>query len=275
MRNSMVAILGVAAAMLANTGNAQMEGANPPDGPMQGLMRAPSRPAERFVAFYDLNHDGKVTREEMDRADAKRFAAAAHGAPSMSPEQFQAMNAQAVQQHSAQMFRRLDWNGDGTLSLEEYAAPMRVRFQTLDRDGRGTESCRPGVRDPSLRPANRGFASAGKARFCADNDLNRDGVVTHAEFDRATAARFRGLTGGAAAMTQAQFAAEALKHYRESSSRLFARFDTNRDGKLSLAEFSAPGRKQFARMDSNRDGAVSQGEIAHKRIAFGPKAKSG
>ena len=48
-------------------------------------------------------------------------------------------------------------------------------------------------------------------------------------------------------------------------SRLFKRLDTNHDGKLSEAEFAAPGQKLFARLDKNQDGVVTKDELSRPR----------
>ncbi len=39
------------------------------------------------------------------------------------------------------------------------------------------------------------------------------------------------------------------------------RFDADKDGKVSLAEFLDPSEKQFRAMDTNGDGAIDQNEI--------------
>ena len=102
----------------------------------------------------------------------------------------------------------------------------------------------------------------GHARFCAENDLDGDGRVTHAEFDQATAKRFSAATGGAKTMSETQFQADALKRYQEMSGHMFDRLDANQDGKLSLAEYSAPDQKLFARLDKNHDGAITADELS-------------
>jgi EF hand len=208
--------------------------------------------ASRFQTDYDLNRDGRVTHDELNRTQGARFASAAHG-PSMSAEQFAALDGQRLSVHARQAFRRIDWNGDGKLSLDEYAQPERVRFQAMDRDGRGSESCAP-VQNAAYRPN-------GRARFCAENDLDRDGAVSHAEFDRATAKRFASLTANAGTMSEAQYASEAAIRWRAAGLRYFKQLDANHDGRLSLAEYAAPDQKLFNRMDRDRDGVATGDEM--------------
>jgi Ca2+-binding EF-hand superfamily protein len=43
----------------------------------------------------------------------------------------------------------------------------------------------------------------------------------------------------------------------------FDRLDTNRDGKISLAEFTPLAQKPFLVVDANRDDSVSAAEIDH------------
>lgn len=224
---------------------------------------AASKPVEasQFFQAFDLNHDGKVAHDELNKALGVQFSAETQGQPSMTENQFASHYTQRTQQRVAQMFHRLDWNGDGKLTLDEYATPQRVRFEAFDRDGSGTESCRANpIQRASYSPARQ--SGAGRARFCADHDLNRDGVVTHAEFDSATATRFAALASGGHVVTAAQFTADMLAHYRDLSARIFERLDADRSGTLSLAEFASSEQKTFARMDRNRDGIVTRDELS-------------
>jgi Ca2+-binding EF-hand superfamily protein len=263
---------------------AQFDGPLPPDGPMQGLMHH-GRLADRLEEF-DTNHDGKITHAELNNVLGSRFAAATHGAKGMTLEQFQELHQVDFARHTAEMFRRADWNGDGRLSLEEFSAPQRAHFEMMDQDGTGTVLCNPlsnaGLRygGPNSeddrysagtnRRTGRGFSGFGRARFCSDADLSRDGKVTRSEFDTIVAKEFARALGGGATLTLAQFSAEQATRFRNINAGVFKRLDSDGDGKLSLAEFAAPSERMFDRLDKNHDGVITPDEMK-PRSRFEPK----
>lgn len=277
MRNSTkAALLFGVAALLGGTGLAvaQMDGPPPPDGPMQGLVHR-DRLADRLLAEFDTNHDGKITHAEYNNVLGGRFAAATHGAKLMSADQFLALHQADFAKHTAEMFHRADWNGDGRLTLEEFAAPQRAHFEMMDRDGAGIVSCNP-VAHANYQPGgqpqgdrgrhgfvggSRGFGGFGRARFCSEADLSRDGRVTRAEFDTITAKEFSAAANGGSTMNLAQFTADEAARYRDINAKMFKRLDTNGDGKLTLAEFAAPPEKMFDRLDRNHDGVITPDEM--------------
>ena len=97
--------------------------------------------AEKFFAEFDANKDGKVTHDEFNRTLAHEFAMATKGAPAMTLDQYAAMHLKDLRDQAAENFHRIDWNGDGKLTLDEYMASERDRFEQMDRNGSGVISC--------------------------------------------------------------------------------------------------------------------------------------
>lgn len=284
------ALLGAAVLVGGSTlAFAHMDGPMPPDGPLQGLVHR-DRLGERLLQEFDTDKDGKITRAEFNGIIAARFSAATHGAKEMTAEQFAAIHMGDFQKHAAGMFRRLDWNGDGKLTLDEFEAPQRAHFQMLDRDGSGTVDCAPMHADfrpdappppdaPSGADENRGGRQGGwrhgphgfqrgdrdgydRASFCFDADASRDGKVTRAEFEQIMVKKFQAATGGAPAMTLAQFTATMAGRYRDTNDRMFQRLDVDDKGKITLAQFAAPELRLFDRLDRNHDGILTADEMA-------------
>jgi Ca2+-binding EF-hand superfamily protein len=274
-------LLGVVA-ILSGSGLAfaQMDGPPPPDGPMLGLMhREGGRLADRLSAEFDLNHDGKITHTEYNTVIANRFGKAVHGAKGMNYQTFVSLHMPEFQKHTIEMFKRIDWKGDGKITLDEYAAPQRAHFEMLDRDGAGFVSCaakassaKVGAGDPEDAGfgggrarrgggGGRGAGGFGLGHFCFVNDLNQDGKVTRAELDTAITKHFAAATKNKGVMTGAEFYADQLADFQDMNSRMFKRLDKDRDGLLTLQEYAAPEEKLFARLDKNGDGTISQDEM--------------
>ena len=257
-------LLGVATALGgAGLGFAQMEGPEPPEGPMAGLIHDRGRLADRLLADFDRNHDGRVTHEEMNSAIYARFTAATHGAKEMTEDQFAALHNGEFREHATEMFHRLDWKGTGKLTLEDYAGPERARFMALDRQGAGVVSCARSTSSRSSKGHRSTSAHGGYAlaAFCADNDINMDGNVTRAELDSAVAKRFSAASHGASFLTLDAFIADQSGTFRAANERTFHRLDKNHDGKLTLAEFAQTEEKAFARLDKNKDGVIEPDEL--------------
>jgi Ca2+-binding EF-hand superfamily protein len=225
------------------------------EGPMQGFERNTERGAERFIRDYDRNHDGRISRAEMNSVLGWRFAFATHRAPTMSLEQFMAERTGEFKKSNVAMFHRLDWNGDGKLTLAEYGAAQRVRLVQLDRDGAGFVSC--SVRDQAMRGSGRG----GLSGFCRDNDTNMDGRVTRAELDAAIAKRFSQSAGGAQTMALDAFVKGEEERYAVANVRLFRKLDADEDGLLSIREFAAQDEALFDKIDKDRDGVLAPAEL--------------
>jgi len=285
-------LLGAAILVGAGVAVAQMGEPKQPQLPGEQPDTNRGRFADRFLSEFDLNHDGKVTRDEFNKAVAQQFFAATHGAQTMTEDQFVASRTKDLRQRVTELFHRSDWNGDGKLSFDEFAAPERARFEQLDRDGVGTVSCSTrrgepdeGAPPPPRRTANAGGSgrgrsaggSRGRSGFCAEFDLNRDGQVTRAELDTGLRQQFQSAAKGGAFMSLDALYALELSHYRDLDGHIFQRMNTSYTGKLTLQEYAASEAKFFARLDKNGDGTITGDELSSRRKTGGSTrvAKSG
>lgn len=116
---------------------------------------------------YDQNKDGNITRAEVDAGVAVNFKTAdKDGNGSVNEDEFKAYHADRraawksareaagdtkpadgdkdrAGRHGRRgdrgdAFKRVDWNLDGSLSLEEFAGRSRSMVARIDRDGDGT-----------------------------------------------------------------------------------------------------------------------------------------
>jgi Ca2+-binding EF-hand superfamily protein len=220
-------------------------------GPMQGLDRTSERGADRLLRQFDLNKDGRLSHDEMNRTIGATFAAATHHAPKMTIEQFMVVRAGAYRAANEAAFRRLDWNGDGKLTLAEFVAPTHLRFVSMDREGKGYVWC------ATTDSGGRG----GLSHFCTENDADMDGRLDRSELDTLTTRRFAKATGGGQTMALAQFVASEQDRFAASNARTFRRLDADGDGGLTIAEFADAELKLFARLDKNKDGVLAPSEL--------------
>lgn len=223
---------------------------------------------------FDLNHDGKVTQDEINKVLSERFAAASGGSSAISELQFANMRLDDVHKGSDKMFQKIDWNNDGKISREEFLSAEHTRFNRMDRRATGEVSCAPHAhaakanekKDAGVSPPHRhsGFRHARGMGFCSQFDANKDGKVTRAEFDTASMAQFDKFAK-AGSISRDGFYQMAAEKVKDLQTRRFTHLDANHDGKLTLDEFEAPQKKMFARMDKNNDGAITKDEIMASR----------
>jgi Ca2+-binding EF-hand superfamily protein len=113
-----------------------------------------------------------------------------------------------------------------------------------------------------------------KVDFIADFDQNGDGSVSYSEFFQSRQQRLAAMDiHGNAQITAAGYQAEYADRLDQRlaldrSGQLkqtevrFASVDTNKDGRMTLAEYQASGQRAFDFIDQNKDGVISKADPA-------------
>lgn len=184
----------------------------------------------KLFARLDANHDGFVTREELNALHARMMAGMERGMDGMTRAQQsmdRAMHAmdsmpKMPMPDRAAMFDRLDTNHDGSISRQEYmAAKPRIVERQIFRVGDGNGPPMP------IPPG--------------DHEMM---IRMHAMGDGAPMRR-----GMNMAMGMGGF-----------GGRLFDMADSNHDGRVSLQEAQAAALAHFDRADLNHDGKITPDE---------------
>ena len=171
----------------------------------------------------DWNRDGRV--DNLDSQIAQRF----RGYDMNSDNRVE----DGEWPGDARLFTRLDTNGDGYLSMQEYTQGGGF---TLDSVGG------PSYRFSNIDINGDGSISRGEWNMSRDDfnrlDVNRDNRISRFEFENDTA---------------------AYNDFRYSPAQ-FNAFDRNRDGWLTRPE-SGRSAGEFDRLDTNRDNRISRFEF--------------
>lgn len=171
---------------------------------------------------------------------------------------------------AANMLRRLDSNGDGRISLDEYLAAATQRFQAIDAEHHGSVDAAAIASSPAALERIDRRAE----RLVHRLDTAGNGYVTQAEFVLAAQNRFTRLdANGDGRLTPDELAAAHHGHGRSAgpqapdnaqarATRHFDRLDANHDGVVTADEFIAAAKAMYAKLDVRHDGKVTAADIA-------------
>lgn len=149
---AVVAAAFVAAMPLAHAGPGDRDGwRGHHDGHHGGRNGGPGM-ARMLMERYDTDKDGKVTQAEIDAVQAERFttAAGANG-QSISIDQFETLYNAEHRERMVRAFQRLDRDGDGQVTREEFNRRTDGMVARMDRDGDGALAPTDGRRGDGRR----------------------------------------------------------------------------------------------------------------------------
>ncbi len=98
----------------------------------------PFHPGVELLERYDANHDGTVTRAEMEAGLKAEFAAADKNHDGrLDEDETRAVNEARWAEGLSTTSTLVDWNHDGYVDFQEFANTARSLFDELDKNGDG------------------------------------------------------------------------------------------------------------------------------------------
>ena len=87
---------------------------------------------------YDANNDGKITRAELEAGLRQDFRKAdTNHDGRLDADEVRVENQRRIRMDQSNAIPLIDWNHDGYVDFEEFAAPMRSLFEQYDADEDG------------------------------------------------------------------------------------------------------------------------------------------
>lgn len=250
---------------------------------------------QAFIAEHDLDNDGRVTWAEFERFRRQRFDAtdANHDGVVDETEYVQEfadrVQRQVEQERAGQLaqtrtrFAAIDTDKDGRISRAEFDATGEKTWQSGQRAlAQAAGEARPGKAGGTGKGNGKGSAAGFDDRrgllamptshsaegFLALYDSNGDGKVDRTEYERARDAQFaRSDRDHDGKIDQDEYLAEyedrldrriaLLEDGEDKQAHVrFGVLDTDKDGKMTFAEYQASGKRLFDTADRNHDGTV-------------------
>ena len=158
---------------------------------LSGALAAPARrpagvPASAMLLLrYDANHDGVVTREEMEIGLKAEFATADENHDGcLDPSEVRAENQRRLERDGAEASPLTDWNLDGCVDMREFSNTAHSYFDLADKkkDGKVTlvELRGPSmpIAPPSNAPSAASRSSPTRSWECVSDGRARNTLAT-------------------------------------------------------------------------------------------------
>jgi hypothetical protein len=144
------------------------DSAGPGAPPPQGRSAIPGKPGEperfspvQMLLKFDADHDGKITKAELEAGLKADFAAAdtSHDGK-LDMDEVRAVNDARWKEQASAASPLVDWNGDGFVDFNEFAGAARSLFVQMDADGNGVLT--PEELNPRQKPDKKGARPGGQ-----------------------------------------------------------------------------------------------------------------
>lgn len=153
-----------------------------------------------------------------------------------------------------------DTNKDGVVTLDEFEAAMKSRFEQMDADHNGVISAEEFRKYFQQRRQERRQARLKQMDSNGDGQVSKDEFVAYQA--KQAALRFARLDTNHDGMLSAdEMDKSDFRHGHHGFKGLFRKLDTNGDGVVSLEESRAAWSAWFAKLDTNGDKMVTSDEV--------------
>lgn len=281
---TIAAALGAAFAFSACSQNVSSGPEEPTGETTSGLgANAPSAGHPDFAAMaarrfqeVDKDSDGKVTADEIRAASSAKFSEVdANHDGQLDEAELSAMASGFKGRRGGPPLAKLDTNGDGKVSAEEFVSHAATRWQHSDADGDGVVTSQewqargagkagrgPGMGMHGERGGMRGAGGPMMETMFQQADANHDGKVTRAEADALRTQKFaQADTNHDGKLDEAELVAMRGEHRSDRMGEHFAKLDRDGDGKISKEEAPPRMAAMFDQADTDRDGKLSVEEL--------------
>jgi Ca2+-binding EF-hand superfamily protein len=139
-------------------------------------------PSRDLLTKYDANHDGTLTKAELEAGLKAEFDAAdADHSGCLNPDEVRTINEKRLQEQGSTATPLIDWNQDGCVDFNEFAGTMRTLFTEMDRNEDGKldpEEINPRAAAAAKAKANGGQGGGGRHHRRGGGGSNPDGGDT-------------------------------------------------------------------------------------------------
>jgi hypothetical protein len=134
-------------------------------------------PSRDLLTRYDANHDGTLTKAELEAGIKADFDAADHNHDGcLDADEIRAVNEKRLQEQGSTATPLIDWHQDGCVDIDEFGGTTRSLFIQMDRDGDGKldpKEINPNA--PAAKKKGQGQNSSGSRRHRGGGSQPGDG----------------------------------------------------------------------------------------------------